>query len=1074
MNGGYRSNSRNQRFASANSGEPAFSGTGSNPCSLPQNEQSLIREFMQALAEEIEAIKKGRGGSIVTVYDGSFVRREGPFFVYIFTTESPLVVMDDAPAEVEVGGERFAGQIISVQGSEVAVGIEHDFGKSITEARLITNLWYLLEALRKRYEEVLNGQRSLDTRLGQRLLGFSSAATCADAGDLHLPPSPCVLNDEQVAAIRAACGSDVHFIWGPPGTGKTQTIGFLIAALMRRNLRVLVVSHTNVATDHAIGSAAELLLDTEDYQSGKLVRYGNISPNSQLPEMVIPEKIAERLGQHLKDRLAGIQSELGKVESQIKTLREIESLLAAERERLRQLGELEANLRRCATENDAANSKTKTLGKELQEAKDKLTEARAPGALRRLFFGVNPAKAQATVNRLERELAILHQAIVAGASKSEAIQSAINRLKSSQDTRFNNVQATLTKRQLDEAGISASISQLSKQVDELTVAIRAIEAELEALLAKILREAKVIATSLTKATISKQMDDQKFDVVVVDEASMAPMPSLYFAAGRSAQKAIVVGDFRQLPPIVLADTEMAQKWLGRDIFNQAGVQRAVDERKPEPRLTMLRRQYRMHPEISRVSNNIIYGGQLVDSLSRDTLREIDTFLENSPFATTPLVLYDVSSTNPWSSRLDQGGRYNLYSAVLSAELARRAARAGIESVGIISPYSVHARLIKMMLDDSGDATLRHLKVSTVHRFQGLEQEAIIFDIAEGPMPRYGPSGLVDGVDLASQAAKLINVSITRPKAQIAIVANVDYLASRLRPDSILMRVLDEIRQRGTVIDSQEVLNDYFCDEFERWAGLLDPHDDEIDPNDSTLYTERNFYAAFFADLRKGIREIVIVSPFLTASRAQQFLNLFRSKVAEGIEVRVFTRTLREQQGDMLKQAEMVFGELKRIGVQVVERRGLHQKFAFIDREVAWEGSLNILSQSEGRSTEHMRRLPFPKTCEELIELHKLGSDSEVDPGSRRPVQSDLKCEKCGSPKVLVRGPHTIFLGCMDYPQCRCEPQFIRRGERILTDAICPGKDDVACGKPMVATLGRFGVYLRCSDQSCKGTRNIKS
>src|SRR5262245_58249555 len=63
------------------------------------------------------------------------------------------------------------------------------------------------------------------------------------------------------------------------------------------------------------------------------------------------------------------------------------------------------------------------------------------------------------------------------------------------------------------------------------------------------------------------------------------------------------------------------------------------------------------------------------------------------------------------------------------------------------------------------------------------------------------------------------------------------------------------------------------------------NDDGIDPDDSTLYTERNFYAAFFADLRKGVREIIIVSPFLTASRTQQFLNLFRSKVAEGIEVR---------------------------------------------------------------------------------------------------------------------------------------------------------------------------------------------
>lgn len=822
----------------------ASSGPSTDTCSLPPNEQALIREFIQALAEEIEAIKQGRGGSIITLYDGAFVRREGPFCVYVFSTESPLIVMDDAPAEVEVGGERYSGQIISVQGSEVAVGIEQNFGPSIREARLITNLWYLLEVLRKRYEEVLAGQRSLDTRLGQRLFGLTVASPRSEVGNLNLPPSPCVLNEEQLAAIRSACGSDVHFVWGPPGTGKTQTIGFLIAALLRRNLRVLVASHTNVATDHAIASAARLLTDTEDYQTGKLVRYGNISPNSSLPDMVVPDKIAERLGQHLKERIAKLQAELGPLQSTVSSLRQIEMLLAGRGAALGKLRELESNLRRCSQEHESNKSRETIVAAELQEVRRKLSEAEAAGKLKRFFLGLDPAKLQAQAAKIETELVVIRRGIAAGAAKLSDIQVAVDQAQTEANRYHKEIQALLSRHRVSEEAVSGRIAEISKQVDEIMAAIRAIEAELEALLTKILREAKVIATSLTKATISKQMDDQKFDVVVVDEVSMAPMPSLYFAVGRAGQKAIVVGDFRQLPPIVSSETEMAQKWLGRDIFNQAGVERAVDEQKAEARLTMLRRQYRMHPEISRVTNSIIYGGRLVDSLSRDTLAGITRFLGKSPYATTPLVLYDVSSTNPWSSRLDRGGRYNLYSAVLSAELARRAAGAGIESVGVISPYAVHARLIKMMLDDSDDARLRHLKVSTVHRFQGLEQEVIIFDIAEGPMPRYGPSGLVDGVELASRAAKLINVSITRPKAQLAIVANVDYLASRLRPDSILMRVLAEVRRRGTVVDSQEILNNYFCSEFDRWARLLDPHDDGIDPDDSTLYTERNFYSAF--------------------------------------------------------------------------------------------------------------------------------------------------------------------------------------------------------------------------------------
>ena len=1074
MSSGYRKYNRGQRTGSTNSGQPAGS-TASGRCLLPADEQALIREFMQALSEEIEAIKKGGGGSIIIVYDGAFIRREGPFFVYVFTTESPLIVMDDAPAEIEVGGQRFGGQIISIQGSEIAVGIEQDLGKTIAEARVITNLWYLLEALRKRYEEVLNGQRALDTRLGQRLFGLVPVVTRIDDGELNLPASPCVLNDEQVTAIRASCGSDVHFIWGPPGTGKTQTIGFLIAALLRRNLRVLVVSHTNVATDHAIASAASLLLDTEDYQSGKLVRYGNISPNSTLPDMVIPDRIAERLGQQLKEQLAKLRLDLGKIESELKALREVEARLVQRKEAIRKVAELETNAQRCLQEREAVDSRMSDLSVQLQEAKTKLAEAQDTGKVMRFFRGLDPVKIQARVVGIEGELSVVRRTIAAGATKQDEIRTALERAKGELGRCTQEIQILLSRLKLDSNGLIARIAELSKQSVELTAAVRAVEAELEALLAKILREAKVIATSLTKATISKQMDDQKFDVVVLDEASMAPMPSLYFAAGRTGQKAIVVGDFRQLPPICQAEKdnkELAIKWLGRDIFNQAGIQRAVDTRSPEPRLTMLRRQYRMHPDISRISNGIIYNGQLVDCLSRDSVESIGAFLTKSPFAQSPLVLYDVSSINPWSSRLEQGGRYNLYSAALSAELAKRATKAGINNVGVISPYSVHARLIKMMLDDSGDPELRHLKVSTVHRFQGLEQDLIIFDIAEGPMPRYGPSGLVDGSDLASQAAKLINVAITRPKAQLAVVANVDYLGSKLRRDSILMRVLEELRQRGTVVDPQEILNDYFCAEFDRWARLLDPHDDGIDPNDGTLYTERNFFAAFFADLRNAIREIVIVSPFLTANRAQQFFNLFRTKTAEGIEVRIFTRTLKEQQGDMAQQAGMVFEELKRIGVQVVERRGLHEKFAFLDRHVAWEGSLNILSQSEGRSTEHMRRLPFAKTCEELIELHRFGNDTEVDPGSRRPVETDRKCEKCKSTMVLVRGPYGIFVGCMDYPTCQ-NHYSIRRGDRVGTDVKCPGKDGAPCGKPMVAVSGKFGVYLKCSDASCRGTRNVR-
>jgi len=165
------------------------------------------------------------------------------------------------------------------------------------------------------------------------------------------------------------------------------------------------------------------------------------------------------------------------------------------------------------------------------------------------------------------------------------------------------------------------------------------------------------------------------------------------------------------------------------------------------------------------------------------------------------------------------------------------------------------------------------------------------------------------------------------------------------------------------------------------------------------------------------------------------------------------------------------GGLKQINVQIVERKGLHQKFAFIDRKVAWEGSLNILSQSSGRTTEHMRRLPFATTCDELIKLHQLGSDAEVEPGSRGKIRTDRQCEVHHTPMVLVPGPYGLFLGCQEYPHCNIHYR-IGQSDRIKTDANCPGKDGAACDQTMFAVRGRYGVYLKCFSPGCNGTLKI--
>ena len=57
---------------------------------------------------------------------------------------------------------------------------------------------------------------------------------------------------------------------------------------------------------------------------------------------------------------------------------------------------------------------------------------------------------------------------------------------------------------------------------------------------------------------------------------------------------MVVGDFQQLPPIVLSDNEIARKWLGRDIVEVTEMN--YPECNEEVFVALLK-QYRMHPDI---------------------------------------------------------------------------------------------------------------------------------------------------------------------------------------------------------------------------------------------------------------------------------------------------------------------------------------------------------------------------------------------------------------------------------------------------------------------------------------------
>ena len=139
---------------------------------------------------------------------------------------------------------------------------------------------------------------------------------------------------------------------------------------------------------------------------------------------------------------------------------------------------------------------------------------------------------------------------------------------------------------------------------------------------------------------------------------------------------------------------------------------------------------------------------------------------------------------------------------------------------------------------------------------------------------------------------------------------------------------------------------------------------------SILYDENTFYQAFLKDLEFCRKEVIIESPFITSSRMEKFYPIFKRILDRRTKVLVITRNPSDLDASIRDIATNEIMQMADMGVSVMLLKGNHhRKLAIIDRSIAWEGSLNILSQNN--SMEIMRKIEDNKTAKEMIKFVKL-------------------------------------------------------------------------------------------------------
>jgi ssDNA-binding Zn-finger/Zn-ribbon topoisomerase 1 len=89
------------------------------------------------------------------------------------------------------------------------------------------------------------------------------------------------------------------------------------------------------------------------------------------------------------------------------------------------------------------------------------------------------------------------------------------------------------------------------------------------------------------------------------------------------------------------------------------------------------------------------------------------------------------------------------------------------------------------------------------------------------------------------------------------------------------------------------------------------------------------------------------------------------------------------------------------------------------------------------------------------------------------LETDEKCETCGSPMVIKFGRFGEFLACSNYPECKTTKEMPKGDAAEATSddeqIICD-----KCGKPMQLKRSRFGQFFACTGYpDCKNTKDPK-
>ena len=584
----------------------------------------------------------------------------------------------------------------------------------------------------------------------------SSAAYLADPSslpaslDCDLPVIyPFGGNLSQMKAAQKALTNGLTVIEGPPGTGKTHVILTIVANLLYRGNSVLVASNNNSAVQNVserlekknLGFCVAELGNRDNREKF----FQTAAERKKLPDNIASQKLKTRKIEALEKRVLAVSEKLekayaakellAKIRQELRDIRLEQSYLLKERT----VEPCSLELKRWASPAGA---------KIAVSATSKALERKHPvGLLLRYLlptvFGIG------SIEQYENPTNALLQAVSEArySLQIDWLKRKASKLESlCESRRIRRLESTL-----QQSSELLLWDALARRYDGSRPFTRS------QCLEKPLRKEFPVQTSTVHLAFSQAMQAyETYDYVIIDEASQASLETGFLALC-SAKRAIVVGDSKQLAPVITAEQAKAAPkrprevperldWQTNSLLDAArGALAAADAL--EPCSQVLVEHYRCHPDIIGFCNKRFYDGELrvmTPGYEHEGANEV------SPL--TCVVTHAAS----------RAGRMNALQARSAAEevLPKLESEGfSLDEVAIIAPYNDQVNLLGTLSQDSASA-------ATVHKYQGREAAAVVL------------STVKDFDDSFVNDERLVNVAVSRASKRFVLLVESDMLRKR--------------------------------------------------------------------------------------------------------------------------------------------------------------------------------------------------------------------------------------------------------------------------------------------------------